>query len=475
MSDSEEDQPHGRFSANYSSSEDEGYYTPEGIYFPPPELGRQPSTSTLVSEHTERQIDYRSLRSPTPFSDRNYDSDTPTVSEYSIMAEQPPDAQLITAEEYQEFLRLKQQQTQPPPAPTMQELMERLIVVQEKTASRDSGPRIKIAEPGEFDGNPENLRKFLNECEAYFESVPKATESQKINCALSHMRTGNAWMFAETIRQTREAFNKEAQIPTEEWEKYEQAHYLNWKDVSQALKDAFHERDVVDKAQEKLLRIKQGSKSAEEYILEFERYEINAELNENSYFLFFRKGLSESLLKSISARSTEKNLAAYKKAARDIQKDERDVHEFLHNREPQHFPPQFQTGSSNQQRFTPRFVPKVTPRYAPPQGPPPQAPKYNSSTAPPAFRSTPVPMDVGRARQSRPTDLSKIECFKCHQKGHYARDCQAKIARIIEQKDGSIQIVDELIDPEEDEAAAAEVQEETLEELTSSDFQQDAE
>ncbi len=101
-------------------------------------------------------------------------------------------------------------------------------------------------------------------------------------------------MFAETIRRTREAFNKEAQIPIEQWEKYEQAHYLNWKDVSQALKDAFHERDVVDKAQEKLLRIKQGSKSAEEYILEFERYEINAELNENSYFLFFRKGLSES-------------------------------------------------------------------------------------------------------------------------------------------------------------------------------------
>ncbi len=36
-------------------------------------------------------------------------------------------------------------------------------------------------------------------------------------------------------------------------------------------------------------------------------------------------------------------------------------------------------------------------------------------------------------------------------------------------------IFDELVDPEEDEAAAAEAQEETSEELTSSDFQQDAE
>ncbi len=84
-------------------------------------------------------------------------------------------------------------------------------------------------------------------------------------------------------------------------------------------------------------------------------------------------------------------------------------------------------------------------------------------------------MDVGRARQSRPTDLSKIECFKCYQKGHYARDCQTKIARIVEQKDGSIQIVDELVDPEEDQAAAAEAQEEASEELTLSDFQQDIE
>ncbi len=84
-------------------------------------------------------------------------------------------------------------------------------------------------------------------------------------------------------------------------------------------------------------------------------------------------------------------------------------------------------------------------------------------------------MDIGRARQSRPTDLLKIECFKCHQKGHYARDCQAKIARIIEREDSGVQIVDELVDPEEDEAAAAEAQEETSEELTLSDFQQDTE
>ncbi len=191
------------FSANYSSSEDEGYYTPEEADPLLHELERQPSTSTITSERTEQQIDLLALRSPTPLSDRNYDYDsdtTTTSSDYSIMADPLQDAPIFTAEEYQEYQHLKQQQVQLPPAPTMQELMEQLIVVQEKTVARDSGPRIKIAEPREFDGNPENLRKFLNECEAYFESVLKTTESQKINCALSHMQMGNAWMFAETIR-----------------------------------------------------------------------------------------------------------------------------------------------------------------------------------------------------------------------------------------------------------------------------------
>ncbi len=127
------------------------------------------------------------------------------------------------------------------------------------------------------------------------------------------MRTGNAWMFAETICRTREAFDQEAKFTTpEQWETYEQAHYQTWKTIVQALKGAFHERDVVDKAQEKLMRIKQRNRSAEEYILEFECYEINAELNEAANFLFFKSGLSESLLKSISSRKTEKNLTAYK-------------------------------------------------------------------------------------------------------------------------------------------------------------------
>ncbi len=76
MSDSEEDQPHGRFSANYSSSEDEAYHTPEEADPLLHELEQQPSTSTVATERTERQIDFLAPRSQTPFSDRNYDSDT---------------------------------------------------------------------------------------------------------------------------------------------------------------------------------------------------------------------------------------------------------------------------------------------------------------------------------------------------------------------------------------------------------------
>ncbi len=67
MSDSEEDQPRGRFSANYSSSEDKAYHTPEEANPLLHELEQQPSTSTVASERTERQIDLLALRSQTPF------------------------------------------------------------------------------------------------------------------------------------------------------------------------------------------------------------------------------------------------------------------------------------------------------------------------------------------------------------------------------------------------------------------------
>ena len=64
-------------------------------------------------------------------------------------------------------------------------------------------------------------------------------------------------------------------------------------------------------------------------------------------------------------------------------------------------------------------------------------PQYNSSNAPRNFNNVPVPMDMGaRAKANRrgpsrsnvaqawpQTDLSKVKCFNCDEKGHISRNC----------------------------------------------------
>ena len=65
-------------------------------------------------------------------------------------------------------------------------------------------------------------------------------------------------------------------------------------------------------------------------------------------------------------------------------------------------------------------------------------PQYNLSNAPRNFNNVPVPMDTstrartnrrggpsrGNVAQARPsTDLSKVKCFNCDEKGHISRNC----------------------------------------------------
>lgn len=348
--------------------------------------------------------------------------------------------------------------------PTMEMILAQLVALQQRSSNGGSN-RIKIAEPDDFSGRPEDARAFLTQCTTYFESISNATDAQKIACALSHMKQGNAWMFAEHVRRIRAGY---AQLPQPSEEDFFVG-LQTWTTFVTTFKETFHEQDITLKAQEKLQNICQGNRSAEEYVLEFSRYAEEAQLGATTNVLLFKKGLALWLRNLIYALpNLPYDLEGWQHWARKFERQKREQQEF--ERTIIHTP-------SSQIRYPIRpTVPSNRPRYPPPPGPPPS--QYRANPAP--VRPTgPTPrydaMEVDRMRQQRPLDMANITCYKCKQKGHMAKDCYSKIARIVQYSDGSCDVLEDLCDPVDDESVPAAQEENAAEELPSSHFPKDHE
>lgn len=310
---------------------------------------------------------------------------------------------------------------QPPQLDTAQ-LLQQLVNVTQALANKSSGhTRIKIAEPDDYSGKAEDAKKFLSQCDAYFESCTDASDAQKISCALSHMKTGNALLFAEGVRKARASYDPK--VHTDAYK-----YYQTWDNLVSNFKSVFHERDSTAKAQEKLQTMRQGYRTAEEYILEFSRYELDAEFDDKANLAFFKRGLQPWIRDKIYGMDTiPSDLDGWKDRAMKFDQNKREQSEFERSfvRPPNARPP----ATSNQKAFG--HPSPAQPRYPPPPGPPP------SQLGPSSY----VPMDVDRAKQQRLLDMANIVCRRCGRKGHLQKDCYAKIAVVEEDDQGSYQII----------------------------------
>ncbi|KAG2193540.1 hypothetical protein INT46_009454 [Mucor plumbeus] len=78
-----------------------------------------------------------------------------------------------------------------------------------------------------------------------------------------------------------------------------------------ALREMFGDVTLVSDAENKVMRMKQGVKTAAEYRTEFKRYAVLTEFNEAAFFWAYRNNINTQLQDQLIVRSTPSNLQDY--------------------------------------------------------------------------------------------------------------------------------------------------------------------
>ena len=175
--------------------------------------------------------------------------------------------------------------------------------------------------------------------------------------------------------------------------------YVDWDTFRTQLITTFHDLNKKEAAQRKLKQLRQGTRPAAEFFVEFEEHKSLAEYNDEGYIVLLKKNLSSQVLERIYALETiPTKYDQWKSYALWFDS---------HLREYQ----ALRSGSSGPRAWQPRNpnVPRVAPQ-----------PSASQQVPPEPSTSGPQPMDVDATR-GRPAWV--LRCFNCNEKGHISRNC----------------------------------------------------
>ena len=154
---------------------------------------------------------------------------------------------------------------------------------------------IKIAPPEDYDGSPGNFLPFITQCELVFQGQTKKFASGKARTiyALSYMNKGTALRWKQKVVGHQENFLKDL------ISKATEKGIGLWEAVKSLLEETFLNISTKTETQQKLLRIKQGAQTVEEYNTEFEILAMDAELDEPVMLMLWKQGLKPTIKQKI--------------------------------------------------------------------------------------------------------------------------------------------------------------------------------